>query len=373
MADYVQVPTIHPEHVESTQGTYRTHRIARTPNLNVVQKNRKGKQIAGESSLPKPSLKIRIRKNKSTPITHLPVTPPKSGSSESLDSVSALFFKNLTQPWQTMFKVFNRCLTSWLIGHDQTKINIMQIFHDMVNKVHVDYATILWSNILHCIIQKKNVIQDPRFTKLISADIMEKYEFIPKRLEEEYHIIKDDAPLVNVYTTREVTVRGMQIQNDLLTDAIRGTHAYKDYVEKYEGVVVPTIHPEHVESTQGTEVTVRGMQIQNDLLTDAIRGTHAYKDYVEKYEGVVVPTIHPEHVESTQGTYRTHRTARTPNLNVVQKNRKGKQIARESSLPKPSLKIRIGKNKSTPITHLPVTPPKSGSSETVTFEVRLHS
>ncbi|GJS54713.1 hypothetical protein Tco_0628075 [Tanacetum coccineum] len=37
-----------------------------------------------------------------------------------------------------------------------------------------------------------------------------------KRLEEEYHTIKDDTPLVNVYTTREVTVPGMQIQNDLI-------------------------------------------------------------------------------------------------------------------------------------------------------------
>ncbi|GJW10699.1 hypothetical protein Tco_1576526 [Tanacetum coccineum] len=124
----------------------------------------------------------------------------------SLDSVSTLFVKNFAQPWQTMFKY-------------------------------------------------------PRFTKLIIADIMEKYESIPKRLEEEYHIIKDDAALVNVYTTREVTVRGMQIPNDLLTDAIRDTQAYKDYVEKYEGVVVPTIQPEQVESTQGKDDIIEATKL----------------------------------------------------------------------------------------------------------------
>nr|GEV92349.1 hypothetical protein [Tanacetum cinerariifolium] len=64
-----------------------------------------------------------------------------------------------------MFKVFNRCLTSRPYGHDQTMIIILQIFHDVVNKVNVDY-----------------------------------FESVPKRLEEEYHAIKDDTSLVSVYT-----------------------------------------------------------------------------------------------------------------------------------------------------------------------------
>ncbi|GKC75501.1 hypothetical protein Tco_1126275, partial [Tanacetum coccineum] len=68
-----------------------------------------------------------------------------------------------------------------------------------------------------------------------------KYESIPKRLKEEYYTIKDDTPMVNMYTTREVTVCGMQIPNDFLTDAIKDTQAYKDYVEMYKGVEVPMI------------------------------------------------------------------------------------------------------------------------------------
>ncbi|GJY68076.1 retrovirus-related pol polyprotein from transposon TNT 1-94 [Tanacetum coccineum] len=43
-----------------------------------------------------------------------------------VDKVSAL-------PWQTMFKVFNRCLTIRTSGHDQTKINILQLFHAVIN------------------------------------------------------------------------------------------------------------------------------------------------------------------------------------------------------------------------------------------------
>ncbi|GKA29183.1 hypothetical protein Tco_0715428 [Tanacetum coccineum] len=135
-----------------------------------------------------------------------------------------------------------------------------------------------------------------RLTKLIIADLIEKYESFPKRLEEEYPTIKDDTLLVNMYTTGEVTVRGMQIPND--------------------------------------------------LLTDAIKDTHAYKDCMEVYDGVEAPMIQPESVESTHGTHRTLRATRIPNPTVVQKKRKGKQIVGESSTPNTSLKIRIKQKKS---------------------------
>ncbi|GJV89264.1 hypothetical protein Tco_1533202 [Tanacetum coccineum] len=45
----------------------------------------------------------------------------------------------------TMLKVFNRCLTTRTSGKDQTKINILQLFHVVVNRVHVDYAALLWT------------------------------------------------------------------------------------------------------------------------------------------------------------------------------------------------------------------------------------
>ncbi|GJV36871.1 hypothetical protein Tco_1409348 [Tanacetum coccineum] len=127
-----------------------------------------------------------------------------------VDKVSAFFTKNLAQPWQTMFKVFNRCPTSRTLGHDQTKINILQIFHD-----------------------KKDVIQYPRFTKLIIVDFMQKFDTIPKRLEEDYPSIKDDISLVSVYTTGNVTVRGMMIPVELLNDDIRETQEYKDYAKEF--------------------------------------------------------------------------------------------------------------------------------------------
>ncbi|GJV50038.1 hypothetical protein Tco_1440250 [Tanacetum coccineum] len=109
--------------------------------------------------------------------------------------------------------------------------NHIETYGFMVDKQEITYTVDIFRFIDK---QNKNVIQCRRFTKLIIADIMEKFESIPKRLKEDYHSIKDDTPLVSVYTTRNVIVRGMLIVDDLLTDAIRDNQAYKDYKGVFE-------------------------------------------------------------------------------------------------------------------------------------------
>ncbi|GKB40059.1 retrovirus-related pol polyprotein from transposon TNT 1-94 [Tanacetum coccineum] len=81
-------------------------------------------------------------------------------------------------------------------------------------------------------IRKKDVIQYPRFTKLIIADLMKKFTSIPQRLKEDYHSIKDDIPLVSVYSTRNMLFRGMMISDAFLTDEIYATNDYGEYETK---------------------------------------------------------------------------------------------------------------------------------------------
>ncbi|GKE20150.1 hypothetical protein Tco_1431662 [Tanacetum coccineum] len=123
-----------------------------------------------------------------------------------VDKLSAFFTKNLAQPWQTMFKEFNHCLTTRTSGHDQTKINILQLFHVVINRTHVDYVALIWWDFMNNMFQKKEAIQYPQFTKLIIVDLIKKFPNIPKRIEEDYHSIKDDIPLVSVYTIGNVSV-----------------------------------------------------------------------------------------------------------------------------------------------------------------------
>ncbi|GJX41774.1 hypothetical protein Tco_0256764 [Tanacetum coccineum] len=65
--------------------------------------------------------------------------------------------------------------------------------------------------------------------KLIIADLMKKFPNIPKRLEEDYHSIKDDVPLVSVYTMGNVLVRGMLILDAPLSAEIREMDDFKEY------------------------------------------------------------------------------------------------------------------------------------------------
>ncbi|GJY08074.1 hypothetical protein Tco_0375128 [Tanacetum coccineum] len=99
----------------------------------------------------------------------------------------------------------------------------------MVNQVHVDYDAFLWWGFLNCVFQKRDVIQYPRFTKLIIVDLIKKFPSIPQRLEKDYHSIKDDIPLVCVYSTWNVLFRGMLIPDAFLTGEIHATDDYAGY------------------------------------------------------------------------------------------------------------------------------------------------
>ncbi|GJX72706.1 retrovirus-related pol polyprotein from transposon TNT 1-94 [Tanacetum coccineum] len=61
--------------------------------------------------------------------------------------------------------------------------------------------------------QKKDVIQYPRFIKLIIADLMKEFPSIPQRLEEDYHSIKDDIQLIDVPTIQPQPVESTQGTN----------------------------------------------------------------------------------------------------------------------------------------------------------------
>ncbi|GKC58173.1 hypothetical protein Tco_1085771 [Tanacetum coccineum] len=71
----------------------------------------------------------------------------------------------------------------------------------------------------------------------------------------DYHSIKDDIPLVSVYSIGNVLFRGMLISNAFLTDEIYATDDYAEYETVFVKVVVPTIQPQPVVSTQGTHRT----------------------------------------------------------------------------------------------------------------------
>ncbi|GKD24250.1 hypothetical protein Tco_1230464 [Tanacetum coccineum] len=165
-----------------------------------------------------------------------------------VDKVSAFYMKNLAQPWQTMFKVFNRCLTTRTSGHDQTKINILQMFHAVINRTNVDYAALLW-------------------------------------IKEDYHSIKDDIPL-----------------------EIRATDDFKEYETVFMNVDVPMNQPQpssgeeeeancwRIKFTQKSlKITIRQQKV--------VKGEKDDDDFTDRLE----PGSHkdnPKHVDDDDDKYK---------------------------------------------------------------------
>ncbi|GJR75775.1 hypothetical protein Tco_0088140 [Tanacetum coccineum] len=73
---------------------------------------------------------------------------------------------------------------------------------------------------------------------------MKKFLDTPQIVDEDYHSIKDDTPLVSVYTTGNMLVRGMLIPNVFLTKEIRTTDDFKEYEMVFVRVDVPMNQPQ---------------------------------------------------------------------------------------------------------------------------------
>nr|GEV73928.1 integrase, catalytic region, zinc finger, CCHC-type, peptidase aspartic, catalytic [Tanacetum cinerariifolium] len=137
-----------------------------------------------------------------------------------VDKVSAFYMKNLAQPWQRMFK-------------------------------------------------KKEAIQYPRFIKLIITDLMKKFPDIPQRVDEDYHSIKDDTPLVGVYTTGNVLVRWMLIPDTFLNEEICATDDFKESTPRAQRTpIVSTASPQGKKRKQTAGESKPGSHKENPKYVD---------------------------------------------------------------------------------------------------------
>ncbi|GJQ89174.1 hypothetical protein Tco_0000313, partial [Tanacetum coccineum] len=95
-----------------------------------------------------------------------------------------------------------------------------------------------------------------------------KFPSIPQILDEDYHSIKDDIPLVSVYSIGNVLFRGMPILDAFLTDEIRATDDYKEYETVFVRVEVPINQPQ---SGKKRKQSVRGTSLPRKPLKVTIR------------------------------------------------------------------------------------------------------
>ncbi|GJZ49106.1 hypothetical protein Tco_0603296 [Tanacetum coccineum] len=71
------------------------------------------------------------------------------GFTMELKTISNFKISGLLQPWQTLCKIFSKCLTTRITGWDQPPLQIMKMLYCFVNNIHVDYAELMWEGIYY--------------------------------------------------------------------------------------------------------------------------------------------------------------------------------------------------------------------------------
>ncbi|GKE86789.1 hypothetical protein Tco_1560531 [Tanacetum coccineum] len=128
-----------------------------------------------------------------------------------LKTLSSFKTTGLLQPWQTLCKIFSKCLTTLL----------------------------LWEGLYYSLHHPTLSIPYPRFTKIIISHYMTSFPEISRRARDTYHNLNDDDIMKNIFNSvRYKDKVGMQIPEWMILEEIKNTEHYRMYAEVF-GLDVP--------------------------------------------------------------------------------------------------------------------------------------
>ncbi|GJT86127.1 hypothetical protein Tco_1067844 [Tanacetum coccineum] len=161
------------------------------------------------------------------------------GFTMELKTSSSFKTTGLLQPWQTLCKIFSKCLTTRVTGWDQPPLQIMQMMYCFINNIHVDYAELLWEGLHYSLHHPTSSIPYPRFTKIIISHYMTNFPEISRRVRDRYHNLKDDDIMKNIFNSGRHKDRvGMKIPDWMISEEMKHTEHYRMYAEVF-GIDVP--------------------------------------------------------------------------------------------------------------------------------------
>ncbi|GJV51861.1 hypothetical protein Tco_1447602 [Tanacetum coccineum] len=185
----------------------------------------------------------------------VPFYKQQLGFTMELKTSSSFKTTGLLQPWQTLCKIFSKCLTTRVTGWDQPPLQIMQMMYCFVNNIHIDYAKLLWEGFYYSLHHLTSSILYSRFTKIIVSHYMTIFPKISRRARDMYHNLQDDDIMKNIFNSgRHKDKVGMQIPDWMITEEMKHTEHYRMYAEVF-GLDVPLTQSQPTESTQGTHRT----------------------------------------------------------------------------------------------------------------------
>ncbi|GKC56404.1 hypothetical protein Tco_1084002, partial [Tanacetum coccineum] len=151
----------------------------------------------------------------------VPLYKQQLGFTMELKTSSSFKTTGPLQPWQTLCKIFSKCLT--------TREGIYYSLHHPTSSV-----------------------PSPRFKKIIISHYMTSFPEISRRACDMYHNLQDDDIMKNIFNSgRHKDKVGMQIPDCMITKEMKHTEHYMMYAEVF-GLDVPLTQSQSTESTKGT-------------------------------------------------------------------------------------------------------------------------
>ncbi|GJY60394.1 hypothetical protein Tco_0461051 [Tanacetum coccineum] len=137
----------------------------------------------------------------------VPFYKQQLGFTMKLKTSSSFKTTGLLQPWQTLCKIFSKCLTTRVTGWDQPPLQIMQMMYCFVNNIHVDYAELLWEGIYYSLHHPTSSIPYLRFTKIIASHYMTIFLEISRRARDISTRLTPPVPVPTVEKAHEMILQ----------------------------------------------------------------------------------------------------------------------------------------------------------------------
>ncbi|GJY60838.1 hypothetical protein Tco_0461495 [Tanacetum coccineum] len=160
----------------------------------------------------------------------------------------------LPQPWRTFGTIINKCLSGKVTGIDSLRLSRAQILWGLYHQQKVDYAYLLWEDLVFQIENKESrknkYMFYPRFTKVVINHFMSQDQSIPRRNKVDWHMANDDPILTTMrfIPQHEVVQKyGAILPDNLTTQAMKESEAYKTYYAFATGKAI--LKPKYVRRT----------------------------------------------------------------------------------------------------------------------------
>ncbi|GJW63062.1 hypothetical protein Tco_0114946, partial [Tanacetum coccineum] len=145
----------------------------------------------------------------------VPFYKQQLGFTMELKTSSSFKTIRFMQPWQTLYNIFSKCLTTRVTRWDQPPLQIMQMMYCFVNNIHVDYAELLWEGLYYSLHHPTSLIQYPIFTKIMIVIDHTIFHEISRRRH------------------KDKVVRRDQIPDWMITEEMKHTEHYRMYAEVF--------------------------------------------------------------------------------------------------------------------------------------------